>query len=128
MVAGTKCRGQFEERLKTVMNEIRESKDTIIFIDSSTIVGPAPRARSRLEHARRARARRLQCIGATTLDEYRKYIEKDGGSSGFQPITVDPPSVDDAITILKGLRDKYEAHHGVHIKTSVQAVKLTTAR
>ncbi|MEO6462813.1 MAG: ATP-dependent Clp protease ATP-binding subunit [Candidatus Eisenbacteria bacterium] len=131
VVAGTKYRGQFEERLKTVMNEIRESKDTIIFIDElHTIVGAggAEGAIDASNMLKPALARgELQCIGATTLDEYRKYIEKDGAlERRFQPITVDPPSLDDAITILKGLRDKYEAHHGVHItdEAVVQAVKL----
>jgi ATP-dependent Clp protease ATP-binding subunit ClpC len=131
VVAGTKYRGQFEERLKTVMNEIRESKDTIIFIDElHTIVGAggAEGAIDASNMLKPALARgELQCIGATTLDEYRKYIEKDGAlERRFQPITVDPPSIDDAITILKGLRDKYEAHHGVHITDDavVQAVKL----
>jgi ATP-dependent Clp protease ATP-binding subunit ClpC len=131
VVAGTKYRGQFEERLKTVMNEIRESKDTIIFIDElHTIVGAggAEGAIDASNMLKPALARgELQCIGATTLDEYRKYIEKDGAlERRFQPITVDPPSIDDAITILKGLRDKYEAHHGVHItdEAVVQAVKL----
>ncbi len=131
VVAGTKYRGQFEERLKTVMNEIRESKDTIIFIDElHTIVGAggAEGAIDASNMLKPALARgELQCIGATTLDEYRKYIEKDGAlERRFQPITVDPPSVEDAITILKGLRDKYEAHHGVHItdEAVVQSVKL----
>ncbi|MGH7724587.1 MAG: ATP-dependent Clp protease ATP-binding subunit [Candidatus Eiseniibacteriota bacterium] len=131
VVAGTKYRGQFEERLKTVMNEIRESKDTIIFIDElHTIVGAggAEGAIDASNMLKPALARgELQCIGATTLDEYRKYIEKDGAlERRFQPITVDPPSIDDAITILRGLRDKYEAHHGVHItdEAVVQSVKL----
>jgi len=131
VVAGTKYRGQFEERLKTVMNEIRESKDAIIFIDElHTIVGAggAEGAIDASNMLKPALARgELQCIGATTLDEYRKYIEKDGAlERRFQPITVDPPSLEDAITILKGLRDKYEAHHGVHItdEAVVQAVKL----
>src|SRR5882672_1430657 len=131
VVAGTKYRGQFEERLKAVMNEIRESKDTIIFIDElHTIVGAggAEGAIDASNMLKPALARgELQCIGATTLDEFRKYIEKDGAlERRFQPIMVDPPTVDDAITILKGLRDKYEAHHGVHItdEAVVQAVKL----
>ncbi len=131
VVAGTKYRGQFEERLKTVMNEIRESKDTIIFIDElHTIVGAggAEGAIDASNMLKPALARgELQCIGATTLDEYRKYIETDGAlERRFQPITVDPPSIDDAITILRGLRDKYEAHHGVHItdEAVVQSVKL----
>ena len=120
MVAGTKYRGQFEERIKAVMNEIRESKDTIIFIDElHTIVGAggAEGAIDASNMLKPALARgEIQCIGATTLDEYRKYIEKDGAlERRFQPIMVDPPSRGRAIEILKGLRDKYEAHHRVKI-------------
>src|SRR5262245_30248521 len=131
VVAGTKYRGQFEERLKTVMNEIRESKDTVIFIDElHTIVGAggAEGAIDASNMLKPALARgELQCIGATTLDEYRKYIEKDGAlERRFQPIMVDQPSVEDTIQILMGLRDKYEAHHGVKVtdEAVVQAVKL----
>ncbi len=131
VVAGTKYRGQFEERLKTVMNEIRESKDTVIFIDElHTIVGAggAEGAIDASNMLKPALARgELQCIGATTLDEYRKYIEKDGAlERRFQPVTVDQPSIEDTIQILMGLRDKYEAHHGVKITDGaiVQAVKL----
>ncbi len=131
VVAGTKYRGQFEERLKTVMNEIRESKDTVIFIDElHTIVGAggAEGAIDASNMLKPALARgELQCIGATTLDEYRKYIEKDGAlERRFQPIMVDQPTVQDTIAILTGLRDKYEAHHGVKItdEAVVQAVKL----
>ncbi|MFM8560435.1 MAG: Clp protease N-terminal domain-containing protein, partial [bacterium] len=131
VVAGTKYRGQFEERLKTVMNELRESKDTVIFIDElHTIVGAggAEGAIDASNMLKPALARgELQCIGATTLDEYRKYIEKDGAlERRFQPIMVDQPSVEDTIQILMGLRDKYEAHHGVKItdEAIVQAVKL----
>ncbi len=131
VVAGTKYRGQFEERLKTVMNEIRESKDTVIFIDElHTIVGAggAEGAIDASNMLKPALARgELQCIGATTLDEYRKYIEKDGAlERRFQPVMVDQPSIDDTIKILMGLRDKYEAHHGVKVTDGaiVQAVKL----
>ena len=131
VVAGTKYRGQFEERLKTVMNEIRESRDTVIFIDElHTIVGAggAEGAIDASNMLKPALARgELQCIGATTLDEYRKYIEKDGAlERRFQPIMVEQPSVADTIAILLGLRDKYEAHHGVKItdEAVVQAVKL----
>jgi ATP-dependent Clp protease ATP-binding subunit ClpC len=131
VVAGTKYRGQFEERLKTVMNEIRESRDAVIFIDElHTIVGAggAEGAIDASNMLKPALARgELQCIGATTLDEYRKYIEKDGAlERRFQPIMVDQPSVADTIQILMGLRDKYEAHHGVKItdEAIVQAVKL----
>src|SRR5438132_1960139 len=131
VVAGTKYRGQFEERLKTVMNEIRESKDTVIFIDElHTIVGAggAEGAIDASNMLKPALARgELQCIGATTLDEYRKYIEKDGAlERRFQPVMVDQPSIQDTIAILMGLRDKYEAHHGVKVTdaAAVQAVKL----
>jgi len=131
VVAGTKYRGQFEERLKAVMNEIRESKDTIIFIDElHTIVGAggAEGAIDASNMLKPALARgELQCIGATTLDEFRKYIEKDGAlERRFQPIMVDPPSVDQTIQIIRGLRDKYEAHHGAKYSDDsiVQAVKL----
>ncbi|HVE14825.1 MAG TPA: ATP-dependent Clp protease ATP-binding subunit, partial [Elusimicrobiota bacterium] len=118
VVAGTKYRGQFEERLKTVMNEIRESKDTVIFIDElHTMVG-AGKAEGAMDAGnmlKPALARgELQCIGATTLDEYRKYIEHDAAlERRFQPIVVDPPSVDETFEILQGLKDKYEAHHKV---------------
>src|SRR6267142_227379 len=131
VVAGTKYRGQFEERLKAVMNEIRESKDTIIFIDElHTIVGAggAEGAIDASNMLKPALARgELQCIGATTLDEFRKYIEKDGAlERRFQPIMVDPPSVDETIQIIMGLRDKYEAHHGSKYtdEAIVVAVKL----
>ncbi len=131
VVAGTKYRGQFEERLKAVMNEIRESKDTIIFIDElHTIVGAggAEGAIDASNMLKPALARgELQCIGATTLDEFRKYIEKDGAlERRFQPIMVDPPSVDETIQIIMGLRDKYEAHHGAKYTDDaiVSAVRL----
>jgi ATP-dependent Clp protease ATP-binding subunit ClpC len=131
VVAGTKYRGQFEERLKAVMNEIRESKDTIIFIDElHTIVGAggAEGAIDASNMLKPALARgELQCIGATTLDEFRKYIEKDGAlERRFQPIMVDPPSVDETIQIIMGLRDKYEAHHGAKYtdEAIVSAVRL----
>ncbi|MEZ5065185.1 MAG: ATP-dependent Clp protease ATP-binding subunit [bacterium] len=132
VVAGTKYRGQFEERLKAVMNEIRESDNIIIFIDElHTIVGAggAEGAIDASNMLKPALARgELQCIGATTLDEYRKYIEKDGAlERRFQPIMVEPPSVDETIEIIRGLRDKYEAHHGVKITDEAieQATKLS---
>jgi ATP-dependent Clp protease ATP-binding subunit ClpC len=130
VVAGTKYRGQFEERLKAVMNEIRESKDTIVFIDElHTIVGAggAEGAIDASNMLKPALARgELQCIGATTLDEFRKYIEKDGAlERRFQPIMVEPPTQEEAIQIIRGLRDKYEAHHGVKFtdEAIVAAVK-----
>ena len=132
VVAGTKYRGQFEERLKNIMNEIRESQDTIIFIDElHTIVGAggAEGAIDASNMLKPALARgELQCIGATTLDEFRKYIEKDGAlERRFQPILVEPPTVQETISILRGLRDKYEAHHRVRYSDDalVAAVKLS---
>jgi len=118
MVAGTKYRGQFEERIKAVMDEIKRAEDLIIFIDElHTLVGAggAEGAIDASNILKPALSRgEIQCIGATTLDEYRKYIEKDAAlERRFQVIMVDPPSVDETIEILKGLRDRYEAHHKV---------------
>ena len=120
MVAGTKYRGQFEERIKAVMNEVRRAKNVILFIDElHTLVGAggAEGAIDASNVLKPALARgEIQCIGATTFDEYRKYIEKDAAlARRFQSIPVDPPSNDQSIDILKGLRDKYEAHHRVRI-------------
>ncbi|OGW80176.1 MAG: hypothetical protein A3G33_09030 [Omnitrophica bacterium RIFCSPLOWO2_12_FULL_44_17] len=120
MVAGTKYRGQFEERIKAVMDEIRRSENVIIFIDElHTLVGAggAEGAIDASNILKPALSRgEIQCIGATTLDEYRKYIEKDAAlARRFQTISVDPPTVDETIEILKGLRDRYEAHHRVKI-------------
>ena len=120
MVAGTKYRGQFEERIKAVMNEVRRAKNVILFIDElHTLVGAggAEGAIDASNVLKPALSRgEIQCIGATTFDEYRKYIEKDAAlARRFQPITVEPPSKDDAVEILKGLRDRYEAHHRVQI-------------
>jgi ATP-dependent Clp protease ATP-binding subunit ClpC len=118
MVAGTKYRGQFEERIKAIMEEIKRSQDVIIFIDElHTLVG-AGAAEGAIDASnimKPALSRgEMQCIGATTLDEYRKYIEKDAAlERRFQTIMVEPPTVDQTIEILKGLRDKYEAHHRV---------------
>jgi len=120
LVAGTKYRGQFEERLKAVMNEILSSKDVMIFIDElHTIVG-AGGAEGSLDASnifKPALSRgELQCIGATTLNEYRKYIEKDGAlDRRFQTVMIDPPTTEDTIKILTGLREKYEEHHKVVI-------------
>lgn len=120
MVAGTKYRGQFEERIKAVMNEVRRAKNTILFIDElHTLVG-AGGAEGAIDAAnvlKPALARgEIQCIGATTLDEYRKYIEKDNAlARRFQEIVVDPTSNDETVEILKGLRERYEDHHRVQI-------------
>jgi ATP-dependent Clp protease ATP-binding subunit ClpC len=132
VVAGTKYRGQFEERIKAVMNELQQNPDVIIFIDElHTIVG-AGSAEGTLDASnmfKPALARgELQCIGATTLDEYRKHIEKDGAlERRFQNIMVDPPSVEDAIEILKGLRASYESHHHVTFSDDVVAFSVRQA-
>src|ERR671913_481007 len=120
MVAGTKYRGQFEERIKAVMNEVRRAKNVILFIDElHTLVGAggAEGAIDASNVLKPALSRgEIQCIGATTLDEYRKYIEKDSAlARRFQEIIVDPPSKEETIAILKGLREKYEEHHRVQI-------------
>src|ERR1700716_484860 len=116
MVAGTKYRGQFEERIKAVMDEIRRTKNVILFIDElHTIVGAgsAEGAMDASNIIKPALSRgELQCVGATTLNEYRKYIEKDAAlERRFQTVKVDAPTVEEAIEILKGLRPKYETHH-----------------
>jgi ATP-dependent Clp protease ATP-binding subunit ClpC len=120
MVAGTKYRGQFEERIKAVMNEVRRAKNTILFIDElHTLVGAggAEGAIDASNVLKPALARgEIQCIGATTLDEYRKYIEKDSAlDRRFQLIIVEPSTKSETIEILKGLRDRYESHHRVQI-------------
>ena len=120
VVAGTKYRGEFEERLKKVMEEIHQAGNVILFIDElHTLVGAggAEGAIDASNILKPALARgELQCIGATTLDEYRKNIEKDAAlERRFQPIQVDEPTVEDTIAILKGLRDRYEAHHRINI-------------
>lgn len=120
MVAGSKYRGEFEERLKNVMNEIRESKNVILFIDEMhTIIG-AGAAEGAIDASnilKPALARgEIQAIGATTLDEYRKHVEKDAAlERRFQPVQVGEPTKEEALLILEGLRDKYEAHHKVKI-------------
>ena len=133
MVAGTKYRGQFEERIKAVINEVRRAKNVILFIDElHTLVG-AGGAEGAIDAAnvlKPALARgEVQCIGATTLDEYRKHIEKDGAlERRFQTIIVEPPTKDETIDILKGLQDRYEAHHKVKFTDEAlyQAVELST--
>jgi ATP-dependent Clp protease ATP-binding subunit ClpC len=123
VIAGTKYRGQFEERLKAVMNEIAQNKNVILFIDElHTLVGAgaAEGAIDASNMLKPALARgELQCVGASTLNEYRKYIEKDGAlERRFQTVVVDPPSIEETVEILKGLRKKYEDHHKVTIPDS----------
>jgi ATP-dependent Clp protease ATP-binding subunit ClpC len=132
VIAGTKYRGQFEERLKAVMNEIAQNKNVILFIDElHTLVGAgaAEGAIDASNMLKPALARgELQCVGASTLNEYRKYIEKDGAlERRFQTVIVEPPSVDETVEILKGLRKKYEEHHKVTIPdaTLESAAKLS---
>jgi ATP-dependent Clp protease ATP-binding subunit ClpC len=133
MVAGTKYRGQFEERIKAVMNEVRRAKNVILFIDElHTLVGAggAEGAIDASNVLKPALSRgEIQCIGATTFDEYRKYIEKDSAlERRFQSVAVEPPSRDQTIEILKGLRIKYEEHHRVNITDAAieEAVELST--
>ncbi len=132
VIAGTKYRGQFEERLKAVMNEIAQNKQIILFIDElHTLVGAgaAEGAIDASNMLKPALARgELQCVGASTLNEYRKYIEKDGAlERRFQTVVVDPPSIEETVEILKGLRAKYEDHHRVTIpdETLSIAAKLS---
>src|SRR4051812_26493936 len=132
VVAGTKYRGEFEDRLKKVMDEIRQAGNIILFIDElHTLIGAggAEGAIDASNILKPSLARgELQCIGATTLDEYRKYIEKDAAlERRFQPIRVDEPTADESVQILKGLRDRYEAHHRVSITDEAidAAVKLS---
>jgi ATP-dependent Clp protease ATP-binding subunit ClpC len=133
MVAGTKYRGQFEERIKAVMNEVRRAKNTILFIDElHTLVGAggAEGAIDASNVLKPALARgEIQCIGATTLDEYRKYIEKDSAlDRRFQVVMVEPSSKAETVEILKGLRDRYEQHHRVQITDDAlsSAVELSS--
>src|SRR6478672_260140 len=133
MVAGTKYRGQFEERIKAVMDEIRRSKNVILFIDElHTIVGAgsAEGAMDASNIIKPALSRgELQCVAATTVNEYRKYIEKDAAlERRFQTVKVEEPSVDDAIKILLGLKGKYEMHHKAHYsdKAIESAVQLSS--
>jgi len=133
MVAGTKYRGQFEERIKAVINEVKRAKNVVLFIDElHTLVGAggAEGAIDASNVLKPALARgEVQCIGATTMDEYRKYIEKDGAlERRFQTIIVEPPSKDETQDILRGLQDRYEAHHRVRFTDEAlfQAVELST--
>jgi len=133
MVAGTKYRGQFEERIKAVINEVRREKNVVLFIDElHTLVGAggAEGAIDASNVLKPALARgEVQCIGATTLDEYRKHIEKDGAlERRFQTIIVEPPSKEETLDILRGLQDRYEAHHRAKFSDEAlyQAVELST--
>ena len=132
IVAGTKYRGQFEARLKTILKEITSSDNVIIFIDElHTLVG-AGAAEGSIDASNMLKPAlsrgELQCIGATTLDEYRRYIEKQGAlERRFQPIIVNPPTIDETIEIIRGLKDKYETHHRARItdESVIAAVRLS---
>ena len=134
LIAGAKYRGEFEDRLKAVLKEVTSAQGSIIlFIDElHTIVGAgasegAIDAGNMLKPAL-ARGE-LRCIGATTLDEYRKYIEKDPAlERRFQPVFIGEPSVEDTISILRGLKEKYEVHHGVRIKDSAIVAAATLSQ
>jgi ATP-dependent Clp protease ATP-binding subunit ClpC len=133
VLAGTKYRGEFEKRLKSIINEVLEVKNIILFIDELHIMMGAGASESSLDASNILKPPLsrgdIQCIGATTLDEFRKHIEKDGAMERrFQPLIVDPPSEKEAVEILQGLKDGFEAHHRVHITSGavVSAVELSS--
>jgi ATP-dependent Clp protease ATP-binding subunit ClpB len=134
LIAGAKYRGEFEERLKAVLKEVQESEgEIVLFIDELHTVVGAGRAEGAMDAGNLLKpmlARgELHCIGATTLDEYRKHIEKDAAlERRFQPVMVEEPSVEDTISILRGLKERYEAHHGVRIKDSALVAAAVLSR
>ena len=134
LVAGTKYRGQFEERMKAVMNELEKSPDVILFIDEIHTIVSAGGASGSLDASnmfKPALARgEIQCIGATTLDEYRQYIEKDGAlERRFQKVMVEPTSLEETVQILNNIKDKYEEHHSVaYTEEAIRACVTLTSR
>ena len=134
LIAGAKYRGEFEDRLKAVLKEVTDSKgEIILFIDEMhTLVGAgaAEGAIDASNMLKPALARgELRCVGATTIKEYRKYIEKDAAfERRFQPVMVEEPTVEDTISILRGLKEKYEVHHGVRIKDSALVAAATLSQ
>ena len=133
MLAGARYRGDFEERLKKAIDVVKQNGNIILFIDEiHNIVGAGSTGEGNMDAANILKPMlsrgELQTIGATTIDEYRRYIEKDAAlERRFQPIMVDAPSTEEAVEILKGLRDKYEAHHGVSIPDDAIISAVTLA-